>query len=184
MLCQIWVPGTNQDLDQSFDHLRQLQYNNRQDLLWGNYTADAFRDCLALTIFFNAHNEPEVCSSIAKRDVWPGDVYRICNRFWKPNNRLKGFNRELSTGFVETVRAQIKWLESNTDCRLYFISRSTIGWQRHLSTKLNQTLGINFAYDKYRYQTCDCASNDSCWQSIIYAGDTKILESWPRRSSI
>lgn len=182
MPCRIWKPGTDQDLDRLFDHLREQQYNNHQDPLWPNYSAEAFNDCAALSIFFDSDGVPEVCSSIAERSVWPAGAYRICNRFWKPNNRLKGFNSQLSEGFVETVRAQIEWLKNNTDSGLCFISRQKTGWQRHLSTKLNDRLGTCFRYDKYRYQTCPCSTDETCWQNIIYDGDTGLLNSWSKKS--
>jgi hypothetical protein len=184
MICRLWKPGTNKELDDLFEWLRACQHNNHRDSLWANYSAESFQDCLALTIFFNDQGVPETCSSIARRDIWPAGVFRICNRLWKRDNRFKGFNRDLSAGLIETVKAQLGYLEAMKDFRLAFISRSTVGWQDYLSCNLNKTVGTNFVYDDLFYLTCAHEQERTCWQRIIYNGDPEALKSWSKKSLI
>ena len=173
-----WVPSTNQKLDNLFDTLREQQYNDRSHRLWSNYSTEFLNHCVALTICFE-HELPIVCSSISYRDCWPKNFYRILNRTWKPNQKIK-FPRRLSQSIAETAKSQLAWLEENTDSHIQFISRQTDNWDQWLADNLNY-YGLDFKTDKYYYLTCPNQSDTTCWQKIIYQGSKNLLKKWPRQ---
>ena len=77
--------------------------------------------------------------------------------------------------------SQIEWLEKNTDCLLYFISRQTDNnWDNWMIEHFKE-YGIHFKTDKYLYLTCPNECDNTCWQHIIYTGDDSLLELWKRR---
>lgn len=173
-----WVPSTNQKLDNLFDTLREQQYNDKSHRLWSNYSTEFLKYCVALTICFE-HDLPVVCSSISYRDCWPKNFYRILNRTWKPNNKLR-FPKKLSLSIVESAKSQIAWLNENSEYEIAFISRQTNNWEEWLSSNLNKH-DLNFKIDKYYYLTCPNEYDNVCWQKIIYQGNKKLLTKWKRK---
>jgi hypothetical protein len=176
-----WAPGTDLKMDQLFDQLREQQYNDRSHRLWKNYSKDSFDFAVALTIYFNDNNEPEMCSSIASRDCWPVNAYRILNRLWKHSNKIK-FPRVMSPSFAESAKSQIEWLEHNTNCELYFISRQTDNWEEWVIKNFQEVYGVGFKTDNYKYLTCPNECDDTCWQKIIYNGNEQLLAQWKQKT--
>lgn len=175
-----WTPGINPELDQLFDSLRNEQYQDRNHRLWENYSKDSFKFAVALTICFNDAGVPEMCSSIASRDCWPRNAYRILNRLWKHSNKIK-YPRVMSPSFAESARSQIDWLDKNTNCDLYFISRQTDNWEQWVMRNFKEAYNMSFETDKYKYLTCPNECDETCWQKIIYHGDASVLEQWKRQ---
>jgi uncharacterized membrane protein len=175
-----WTPGTDSALDQLFDQLREQQHQDRTHRYWANYAADSFKFAVALTICFNDDNQPEVCSSIASRDCWPMDAYRIHNRLWKHANKI-AFPRMMSDSIGQVAQSQISWLEQNTNYKMYFISRQTDNWE-DWSIKNFQRFGIDFVAGTSKYLTCPNECDDSCWQRIIYNGNVELLDLWKQRA--
>lgn len=174
-----WEPGSNPDMDRLFDKLRQQHYEDHSHRLWQNYSKEAFKDVAALTIYFDENDVPEVCSSTMWRDCWPEGVYRIHNRVWKCNNK-KQFLRKVSPSMGYSARSQIDWLKANTDCKLYFISRQTSNWDEWMIKHFKE-YDIHFETDNYMYLTCPNECDDTCWQYIIYNGNTALLEHWKHK---
>jgi uncharacterized membrane protein len=175
-----WAPGTDLELDQMFNQLREKQYQDHTHRYWSNYAVDSFKFAVALTICFNDINEPEVCSSIASRECWPEGVYRIHNRLWKHANKIS-FSRVMSDSIGQMAHSQIDWLEKNTNYKMYFISRQTDNWE-DWSIKNFQRFGINFVAGNSKYLTCPNECDDSCWQRIIYHGNIGLLDQWKHRA--
>ena len=174
-----WAPGTNTEYDQLFESLRKIHHSDTSHRLWKNYSKEAFKDVAALTIYFDEDGIPEVCSSTTQLSCWPKGAYRIHNRVWKANNK-KAFLRRVSPSMGYSAASQIDWLTQNTDCRLYFISRQTDNWNNWMIEHFKE-YDIEFKTDNYMYLTCPNECDDTCWQRIIYAGDTTLLEQWKRR---
>jgi hypothetical protein len=174
-----WRPGSNAQLDEEFENLRQIQFNNTEHRLWKNYSRRAFKFATALTIHWNDLGEPEMCSSIASRNCWPVGAYRILNRLWKSSNKIN-YPRIMSPSFAETAKSQIAWLKENTDCKLVFISRQTDNWENWVIKNFRDVYGMDFNTDNYKYLTCFSECNPTCWQKIIYNGDVTLLESWKK----
>ena len=175
-----WIPGTNPKLDKFFDDLREKQFQDKTHRLWKNYAKTEF-DYLkpvALTIDFDDSGEPYMCSSIAARNCWPTGVYRIHNRSWKAGTRSKLLDHMSAVAYE-----QAKWLQENTDCALYFISRSTTHWEKWMIGALKKEWDMDFTTDEYYYLTCPNVDDKSCWQKIIYNGDSAVLESWSRKQT-
>jgi hypothetical protein len=175
-----WAPGTNNVLDNLFDKLREQQYQDRSHRLWKNYSSDFLKYSIALTICFDNDNNPEMCSSIASRECWPCNSYRILNRLWKHSNKIS-YPRVMSESFGKSAQSQIDWLKNNTDYQMYFISRQTNNWEDWCIRNFRDGFNILFDTDTYKYLTCNNESDESCWQKIIYNGSPEILESWKRR---
>ena len=177
-----WAPGTDKELDTLIDELREQQYQDRSHRLWQNYSKDSFNyaGIVAHTICFNDDNIPEMCSSISSRDCWPKDCYRILNRLWKHSNKIN-FPRVMSPSFAESAASQIAWLKENTDCGLYFISRQTENWEDWVIKNFNNVYNIEFKKGDSYYLTCPNECDDTCWQKIIYAGNTQLLDQWRKR---
>jgi hypothetical protein len=79
-----------------------------------------------------------------------------------------------------SAASQIEWLERNTDCQLYFISRQTDNWNDWMMDHFKE-YQINFLTDTHLYLTCPNECDDTCWQRIIYSGDESLLEQWKRK---
>jgi hypothetical protein len=175
-----WVPGTDPEFDQLFEVLRLQRYNDQSHRLWKNYGQDAFKSATALTICFNNEHQPEICSSIINRECWPNHVYRIMNRTWKQTNKqtmMKG----ISPAMAATTASQVQWLKDNTDYQMYFISRETDSWVDWTIDKFKNQYNLEFKTSPYKYLTCPNECDDTCWQKIIYNGNTDILTLWKRR---
>lgn len=174
-----WVPGSNSEYDDLFEELRAEHYADTSHRLWKNYSKETFKEVAALTIYFDDNEQPEVCSSITKRNCWPKNVYRIHNRVWKCHNK-KQFLRKVSPSMGYSAASQIEWLERNADCQLYFISRQTDNWNDWMIDHFKE-YQINFSTDSHLYLTCPNERDDTCWQRIIYSGDGNLLEQWKRK---
>jgi hypothetical protein len=176
-----WAPGSNPELDQLFDQLRDRQYQDTSHRLYKNYSQENFNFSVALTIHFDSNGNPELCSSIASRECWPAGAYRILNRLWKPNNRI-AFPRRMSRSFGNTTASQLEWLRTNVpDYKLSFISRQSNNWQQFVIKEMQEQDNIVWHADLYKYLTCPNECDDTCWQHILYQGDEKILLDWKRR---
>ena len=176
-----WKPGTNPEMDELYDILRDQQYRDTGHRLHNNYSKNSFTHAgiIAYTICFNDNNDPEMCSSISSRDCWPKGVYRILNRLWKHSNKI-AFPRVMSTSFGNSTQSQINWLKENTDYQLYFISRQTNNWENWCIKHFYDDFNLEFKTDNYRYLTCPNQDDDTCWQKIIYNGDESLLLQWNR----
>lgn len=175
---ETWVPGTNTELDRLFETCRQNIFSSDYKLA-ANYTKDHFYKCSALTITFEDIN-PIFCASILARDIWPKGIFRIMNRYWRvggDHTMLK----TLSPGTGALVQSQLDWLAKQNNFSLAFISRQYEHWQKFAIRQFKQNFKIEFKNDNYKYRTCETAEDDSCWQKIIYCGDSSILEFWNRR---
>jgi hypothetical protein len=172
-----WVPGTEPELDKAFDQVREERYQDREHRLWENYSREHFESAVALTIAFNKDGTPEICSSIASRDCWPNNAYRILNRMWKHSNKV-AHSLKISTAMVSNVQSQIDWLDQFTDCKLYFISRQTDNWMEWVAGKFKSQYNLDFKIAPHKYLTCPNECDDTCWQRVIYTGDEKLLNEW------
>lgn len=172
-----WTPGSDPDLDKIFDEVREQQYQNKDHRLWKNYGRDSFQFAVALTICFNDNDVPEICSSIASRECWPANTYRILNRMWKHSNKVT-HSKRISEAMAASVNSQIRWLQDNTECELYFISRQTDNWMSWVSEKFKLQYGLDFKIATNKYLTCPNEFDNSCWQHIIYSGDDTVLTQW------
>lgn len=181
MKTETWTAGSNKSLDTLFNQLREEQYQDKSHRYWKNYGTDSMSFAVALTICFDDLGNPELCSSIAKRDCWPEGAYRIMNRTWKHSNRI-AYPRKMSPSFGFTARSQQEWLEKNTDYQLMFISRQTNNWQQFTIDSYRQPpYDIIFKKDNYKYLTCPNECDATCWQSIIYQGNDSLLLDWKRQ---
>lgn len=180
MKAYTWAPGTNPELDSLFEKLREDRYNDKSHRYWKNYDKDSFQFAVALTICFNENNDPEIMASIASRDCWPNKAYRILNRSWKQANKKNMLPRISDTMGYATI-SQIDWLKENTDCELYFISRQTDNWQEWVKNNFKKHFNLDFETAPYKYLTCPNECDDTCWQSIIYSGNAKLLKKWKHR---
>jgi hypothetical protein len=179
MRVETWAKGTVPELDSLFDSLREQQYQNKEHRLWKNYSKDNFDIAIALTICFNDDDQPEMCSSISARTCWPDGAYRILNRLWKHSNKIV-YPRVMSDSFGQSAQSQIDWLKSNTSYQLYFISRQTNNWEEWCIKNFRNRFNLPFETDNYKYLTCPNECDDTCWQKIIYNGNTDLLSQWKR----
>lgn len=175
-----WIPGSNNDLDNLYDSLRENQYNNKTHRLWKNYSKKNFESVAALTIHFDDNNEPELCSSILQRSCWPENTFRILNRMWKINEKKKTILKRVSDCVGQSAISQISWLKENSKYDLVFCSRETSNWEKWTIQNFHEYFSLEFKTDNYKYLTCENECDKSCWQKIIYLGDEKILGTWKR----
>lgn len=180
MQAKTWIPGTEPELDELWERLREIRYQDRSHRLWENYSADSFRSSIALTIVFNDQEEPEVCSSISSRSCWPKGAYRIYNRTWKCSNKQQ-FLRTVTPAMGIAGLDQVRWLKENKNCQLYFISRETDNWQQWMIENFAISHGLDFKMDNYLYLTCPNECDANCWQRIIYNGNEDLLSQWKRK---
>lgn len=181
MYTRFWIPGTNSELDDLFEILRQKHYNDESHRLHNNYSRESFDEVSVLSISYE-NDEPIMVSSILHRDCFPDRAYRICNRTWKvKEHRLE---QASTTGpspiFAEMVLSHVDYVKQNLDYSLLFISRQTNNWQR-FGVRSFKKYNVDFSYDNYKYLTCNDKDCESCWQYIMYIGDDSVLENWERK---
>jgi hypothetical protein len=174
-----WKPGENKQLDELFDKLREQQFS-LGDRLSYNYNTHMLSSVIALTITFD-DEIPVVCSTIASKNIWPQGVYRIYNRTWKPTRRKESIHRGVTPEMALTGKSQIKWLEENTDCKLYFFSRETKNWRTWSIRSLKRDHEMEFLDGEHEYLTCENKDDPKCWQTMIYNGDSSLLKNWPHK---
>jgi hypothetical protein len=177
-----WKPGTDVFLDSLFDELREKRYSDKSHHLWKNYSKEeleVWSGSIAYTICFDDHDNPEMCSTISSRDCWPKKTYRILNRLWK-NSNIINYPVIMSPSFGYTAKSQIDWLRENTSYELYFISRQKENWEKWVIRMFKQHYDLSFQTDNYKYLTCPNECDDTCWQKIIYQGNSAILNQWKR----
>ena len=179
MHTKIWRPGTDLELDQLFESLRQVQYQDQSHPLWKNYSQSAFKECIALSIVFDDDHNPTHCSSIINRSCWPKKVYRVLNRMWKIS-RIS-ISTFASPNICLMIKDQADWLKNNTDCELIFVSRQHNNWREMLIRDFDLHSNLKFKYNEYNYLTCVNENDDSCWQKIIYQGNQELLTNWRKR---
>ena len=177
-----WIPNSNKELDEIFNGLREKQFRDQSHRLYKNYSQESFADAgiIAYTIHFNNNGDAEMCSSISNRNCWPKKAFRILNRTWKTNNK-QPIMKEISQAMGQTTLSQISWLQSNIDLKLYFISRQTENWMYWVTRNFKRQFNLDFKIAENKYLTCPNECDDSCWQNIIYNGDTEILKSWKNK---
>jgi len=182
MYTEIWVPGTDAELDSLFEQLRVQQYNDTAHPLHKNYAAETFKECSVLSITFD-NDQPVVVSSILARSCWPKNVYRILNRFWKVyEHRLTALDRSAkATALSETTKAHVEYVENTLKADLVFMSRQYDHWQNLAVYYLKEKTGIEFKYDDYRYLVCDNSQDQTCWQRIAYKGNEQLLTQWQKQ---
>jgi hypothetical protein len=182
MYTKIWIPGTDIELDRLFEELRQNQHNDVTHPLYNNYSAKAFEECSALSITFD-NDQPIVVGSILTRSCWPKNAYRIVNRFWKVHeHRLPHLDRNHGmTVFSKTVEAHVNYTKQHLNAEIIFISRQYNNWQKFVVKQIKLHTGLEFEYDSYKYLTCSNLDDCSCWQPIMYLGNTKLLNQWSRK---
>ena len=177
-----WVPGTNKEMDDLFDQLREDQFQDKSHRLWKNYSKEEFYyiSADAYTIFFDDQGLPELCSSILYRSCWPINFYRILNRAWKPNNR-KTFLRKISDCMGESAKDQINWLKENRNPEVIFVSRQTDNWNDWVVKNFKEQFNLDFKSNENKYLTCPNECDENCWQKIIYIGNEESLKSWKHK---
>ena len=182
MYTEIWVPGTDVELDSLFEQLRVQQHSDTAHPLHKNYTAEAFKECSVLSITFD-NDQPVVVSSILARSCWPKNTYRILNRFWKVHeHRLTALDRSAkATVLSETVKAHVDYAENTLKADLVFMSRQYDHWQNLAVYYLKEKTGIEFKYNDYRYLVCDNSQDQTCWQRIAYKGNEQLLTQWQKQ---
>lgn len=176
-----WIPNSNKEYDTLFDTLRENQYQDTSHRYWKNYSRESFLDTLVHSIYFNNEGNPEVCSSVSHRSCWPKNVFRILNRTWKVTNR-ETMIRKMAPSSGYTAISQIEWIKQNTDYELVFVSRQTNNWENFAIRNLQENFNLSFETDNYKYLTCPNECDNTCWQKIIYNGNTDVLQQWKRHS--
>lgn len=178
MHTKIWRPGTDTELDQLFNSLREQMFNSDHKLA-ENYNPEHFETCTALTITFD-NDEPIFCSSILNRSCWPSRAYRIVNRLWKikpVDYSLNGY----SPGTDSMIHSQINWLKENTDCELIFCSREGIAWKNWAKKHMKEQIDVEVTISEHKYLTCPNPTDERCWQYIVYTGNESLLENWQKK---
>jgi hypothetical protein len=183
IITRVWYPGQDTELDNLFEVLRTRQFEDSTHPLHLNYSKDSFQDCSALSITFD-NDKPICCGSILRKPFWPKDTYRILNRFWKVADErfelLNNSNKMLRIS--DFVKTQLEYSRDFLNSKLIFISRQEENWQHFFIDTIKNNTGYVWQADvKHYYQTCLTPNDDSCWQKIIFYGDSSLLESWDRQ---
>jgi hypothetical protein len=182
MYTEIWIPGTDAELDKLFEQLRIQQHTDTSHPLYRNYAAEAFKECSALSITFD-NAMPIVVGSILARPCWPKNAYRILNRFWKVHeHRLPHLDRNHGMSvFSKTVEAHANYAEKDLNADLVFISRQHDNWQSFTKKILTEKVNVEFKYNDNKYLTCSNEDDDTCWQKILYRGNEDLLTDWKNK---
>lgn len=169
-------------LDAVYEDLRSKHYANTAHRLYTNYGPEHVAELSAKSIYWGVDGLPKIVCSILSRSCWPNNTYRILNRLWKPELN-SGDTFSIDNGFALLVQDQISWCNSH-EAGAVFMSRQTSGrWQEWASTILGSMTGINFHLPTQKFLTCNNETDDSCWQRIIFVGDTTLLNNWKNRPS-
>lgn len=162
----------------TFEEYRKQQ-EFRNDKLSQNYSLLNFKfeDQEAFSIGYKNSN-PELFSTIFRRQMWPSGAYRILNRTWKVD-RQTHISTSIDKIFLDMIEQQISWLKENKqDFKIAFISRE----HNSRNTLRNVARSLNMHGDKfhvYENRVWMCKGpEENCFQDILYTGDVKVLEQW------
>lgn len=164
------------ELDAIYESLRKkhLLKNYR---LKNNYKIQHVYEVSAKSIYWDKNGQPKIVCSILSRSCWPKGVYRILNRLWKTENEDTNIFT-INYGFGMLIENQIQWCK-DVGYNGVFMSREGSGnWQKWSCNILNKMLNLNFEAPNKKYLTCDNEQNKSCWQRILYLGDSQSLKEW------
>lgn len=173
-----WV--SNSYLDNIYEELRQAHYNIDHKLR-ENYSVAHIQEVSAKSIYWDHLGNPSIVCSILNRSCWPTNTYRILNRLWKTKiNSGKTFN--IDNGFYLLLKNQMNWCY-NHDASAIFMSRQTSGkWQQWVISHFLKISNINLHAPTEYFLTCDNEECSSCWQKIIFHGDTRLLNNWKKKT--
>ena len=180
MYTKIWTAGTNKELDDLFEQLRQEQYQDTSHHLYKNYSKESFEECSAISLTFDQNDKPYFGSSILQRPCWPNSTFRIANRLWKIKNQRSSIldKRNGMIMFGNVIEAQLNYCYQHLNAELVFMSRQYNNWQKFAQDILMKHIGILFEYDSQLYLTCNNINDDTCWQKIMYHGNQSLLKDW------
>lgn len=169
-------------LDAVYEDLRSKHYANTSHRLHSNYGPEHVAELSAKSIYWGIDGQPKIVCSVLSRPCWPDNTFRILNRLWKPKlNSGDAFS--IDNGFALLVQDQLAWCTSH-GARAVFMSRQTPGrWQEWASSALSNMTGISFHLPDQKFLTCSNEHDESCWQRIIFVGDTSLLNNWKNRQS-
>lgn len=128
-------------------------------------------------------DEPFGLSSVYRNDSWPTGVYRILNRTWKPMGEYHDYvTMKLDLMWTDMMKDQIEWLKSNrSDYRAAVITRehNSRNSLKNLIKQIDRSgIGYSFKLVDDRIWVCNNRSNESCYQDVIYTGDSEVISSW------
>jgi hypothetical protein len=167
-------------LDSIYEELRKKHYEKTSQRLFKNYSSTHLKEVSAKSIYWGHSGEPEIVCSILARPVWPDNTYRILNRLWKTEINT-GPVLGIQKAFGLLIQDQINWCELR-GAKGMFMSRDVNGaWQNWASRHFTKMTGITFVTPSDKFLTCSNEEDASCWQKIIYCGDTELLVDWNKK---
>jgi hypothetical protein len=172
-----WVSDSY--LDEVYETLRKQHCAKPEFRLNKNYGQEHVKEVSAKTIYWNDSGEPEIVCSILIRPCWPANTYRILNRLWKVVP-LTDPTFAISSGFSKIIQNQISWCTSNNAVGVFMSRQGPGNWQKWANEILSKQTNINFYLPDNKFLTCDNTQDDSCWQKIIFHGDTTVLNTWSK----
>jgi len=173
-----WTCDT--DLDSVYEDLRSRHYTNASHRLYKNYGPEHVAELSAKSIYWGADGSPKIVCSILGRNCWPARTYRILNRLWKPKlNSGNAFS--IDKGFALLIKDQYQWcLDHGADA--VFMSRQTESrWQQWATKFFTEMTGLEFHIPQEKFLTCSNELDESCWQRIIFLGNSAVLNNWKHR---
>lgn len=172
-----WVK--DKSLDDLYESLR-AEHVNTNHRLNKNYSRDHVQEVSAKSIYWGADGNPKIVASILTRPCWPGNVYRILNRLWKTEMNT-GSVFEIDPGFGKLIESQTDWCLENGAHGVFMSRQNNTSWQAWAQPIFIKQTGIEFISPSNRFLTCDNELDNTCWQQILYYGDTDLLNTWKKR---
>ena len=177
---QVITWTTDSVLDQIYNDLRKKHYLKSGHRLFKNYSEYHIREVSAKSIYWGHSGRPEIVASILQRPCWPDETYRILNRLWKPNMHTNPVF-EINEGFTKLIEDQINWCKLRGAKGMFMSREGDSNWQQWVVSKLSNQTDIEFYIPDEKFLTCNNEEDESCWQKILYHGDTDQTLTWKNK---
>ena len=173
-----WTSDTA--LDAIYEDLRKKHYIKAGHRLYKNYSPEHVQEVSAKSIYWGHSGEPEIVASILSRPCWPENTYRILNRLWKPK-LMSNPIFEINEGFTKLIEDQINWCELRGASGMFMSRQGDTSWQHWVVSKLSAQTDLEFYIPEEKFLTCSNEDDESCWQRIIYHGNTDTMSTWKNK---
>jgi len=177
---QVITWTTDSVLDQIYNDLRKKHYLKSGHRLFKNYSEYHIREVSAKSIYWGHSGRPEIVASILQRPCWPDETYRILNRLWKPDMHTNPVF-EINEGFTKLIEDQINWCKLRGAKGMFMSREGDSNWQQWVVSKLSNQTDIEFYIPDEKFLTCNNEEDESCWQKILYHGDTDQTLTWKNK---
>jgi len=159
-----------------FDKFRSIEEHADHPLA-SNYTKERFRleEQAQLCYHQDGEKDPNLFSTIYRRDWWPEGAFRVLNRTWQ-YPRVEKTEKDFHDYHYEMLFSQVKWCAAQPNFKVAFISRQKNHRMFEFGIKLLKRRGVVFEQGP-KVWVCKGQEHD-CHQQVLCYGDLSVFDNW------